>query len=202
MQQVNLYQDELRTPKLNYSGLLLVQVSLVLIIVFSVIAGFSYIELQHHQSNLVESEKKQKIVMAELQKLQVELSKSKKDPTLIKRISEKTEELANKQRVLGILNRDEFGNTKGFIEHISGLARQRVDGLWLTQIRIAEGGTDIALYGTTSNPSLLPRYLQRLSSEKAFYGTKFASLLLERQEKNKQWLNFSLQNKHTNEVNP
>lgn len=200
LQQVNLYQDELKTQKLNYSALMLVQLSLILIIVFSAAAGFRYFQLQQLQSDLIVSQQKQKIAMAELQKIQNELSLRKKDTVLAKKIIVKTKELANKQKVLSILSRDEFGNTKGFIEHISGLARQRVEGLWLTKIRIADGGTDISLHGTTTKSALLPKYLQKLSAEKIFNGTEFQSLLMERQKKKKQWLSFSLQNKKTDEV--
>ena len=202
MQQVNLYQDELRTQKLSYSALMLTQLSIILLVIFSAAAGFRYFQLQQHQSSLVENQQKQKSVMADLQKIQTELSLRKKDATLVKRITNKTKELANKQKVFGILSQDEFGNTKGFIEHISGLARQRIDGLWLTHIRISEGGANIALYGTSVKSSLLPKYLQRLSAEKAFAGTEFQSLLMARQKKKKQWLNFSLQNKKAGEVTP
>lgn len=202
MQQVNLYQDELRKQKINYSAVMLAQLSIILIVAFSLFAGFRYFQLQQHQTSLVGQQQKQKLVMAELQKIQAELSLRKKDAKIAKRIVKRTKELANKQKVLGILSRDEFGNTTGFIEHISGLARQRIDGLWLTQIRIAGGGTDVTLLGSTSKPSLLPKYLQRLSAEKAFTGTEFESLLMARQEKKKQWLNFSLQNKKADEVTP
>lgn len=200
LQQVNLYQDELKTQKLNYSGLMLAQLSLIFIIIFSAAAGFSYFQLQQHQASLIEHQQKQKIAMADLQKIQAELSLRKKDAALAKQITESTTELTNKQKVLGILSQDEFGNTNGFIEHITGLARQRIDGLWLTQIRIANGGTNITLQGSTSTPSLLPKYLQRLSAEKAFSGTNFESLLMAREEKQQQWLNFRLQNKKSDEV--
>ena len=197
MQQVNLYQNELRTQKLNYSALMLTQISVILLIVFAIFTGFRYFQLQQHQLSLIENQQKQKIAMADLQKIQAELSLRKKDTSLAKLIADKTRELANKQKVYGILSRDEFGNTKGFVEHVSGLARQRIEGLWLTQIRIASGGTDVTLQGTTSKSALLPKYLQRLSVEKAFSGTEFKSLLMARQEKKTQWLNFSLQNKKT-----
>ena len=200
MQQVNLYQDELKKVKQNYSALMLTQLSVILLIVLSAAAGFRYFQLQQHQLTLVEKQQKQKIAMAELQKIQAELSLRKKDAALAKRIVDKTKELSNKQKVVGILSRDEFGNTKGFIEHVSGLARQRVEGLWLTQIRIAGGGSNVSLQGTTSKSELLPKYLQRLSAEKAFAGTEFQSLVMARQEKKKQWLNFSLQNQKSDEV--
>lgn len=200
MQQVNLYQDVLKKQKLNYSALMLTQISVILLIVLSAASGFRYFQLQQHQLTLVEKQQKQKTAMAELQKIQTELSLRKKDAALAKRIVDKTKELSNKQKVVGILSRDEFGNTKGFIEHVSGLARQRVEGLWLTQIRIAGGGSNVSLQGTTSKSELLPKYLQRLSAEKAFAGTEFQSLVMARQEKKKQWLNFSLQNQKSDEV--
>lgn len=202
LQQVNLYRDELKTQKLTYSAVMLLQLSIFLVIVFSAAASFRAFQVQQQQSSLVAKQQKQKIMMADLQKLQAEFSSRKKDTALSRRITDKTKELANKQKVLGILSQDEFGNTRGFIEHISGLARQRIEGLWLTQIRIADGGTNVALHGSTSKPALLPKYLQRLSVEKAFTGTEFQSLLMARQEKNNQWLNFSLQNKKKDEVSP
>ena len=200
LQQVNLYRDELKTPKLNYSASMVLQLSIIFLIVFSAAVSFRYFQLQQQQALLVVKQQEQKIALAELQKLQAEISIRKKDTTLSKKITDKTIELTNKRKVLGILSRDEFGNTEGFIGHISGLARQRIDGLWLTKIRIASGGTDIALGGTTSKPALLPKYLQRLSAEKVFAGTEFQSLKMSRQEKKNKWLDFSLQNK--NEVNP
>ena len=202
MQQVNLYQDELRPKKLNYSAVMLTQLCVILVVVFAVATGFIYFQLQQHQMKLALSQQKQKSAMSSLQKIQTELSLRKKDATLAKRIVDRTKELSSKQKVLNILSRDEFGNTKGFIEHVSGLARQRIEGLWLTKIRIASGGTNVSLTGTTNQPSLLPKYLQRLSAEKAFAGTEFESLLMARQAKKKQWLNFSLQNIKAEEAAP
>ena len=202
MQQVNLYQDELKTQKLKYSALILLKISIVLLVLLSATAGFSYFQLQQHKSSFAEHQQQQKIALTDLQTIQSALSLRIKDAALARKIIQKTKELSNKQKVLNILSQDEFGNTKGFIEHVGGLARQRIEGLWLTKIRIASGGNDISLNGTTSSPSLLPKYLQRLSSEKAFSGTQFQSLLMARQEKKKQWLNFSLKNQKVDVVNP
>lgn len=202
LQQVNFYRDDLKTQKLNYSASMLLQLSIVLVVVLSAFAGFRAFQIQQQQNALEVMQQKQKLAMADLQALQAELSTQVKDTSLTKQITQKTTELANKQKVLGILSKDEFGNTNGFIEHISGLARQRIDGLWLTKIRIAAGGTDVALRGTTSKPALLPKYLQRLSAEKVFVGTEFQSLLMSRQEKKNKWLDFSLQNIKADEVSP
>lgn len=202
LQQVNLYQEELRKQKLNFSAAQLSQLSVVIFVVLSLVSGFKFWQLQQRQSFLAEQQQKQKLAMAEMQTLQQELSLRQKDLVLNKHLADKTKELENKQKVLTILSQDQFGNTNGFIEHVSGLARQRVEGLWLTQLRIAEGGTDVSMFGTTTSPSLLPKYLQRLSAEKAFQGTQFKNMLISRQQKQTQWLDFSLQNKKTDGALP
>jgi len=56
------------------------------------------------------------------------------------------------------------------------------------------------LHGTTTKPALVPKYLQRLSAEKIFTGIEFEHLVMARQKKNKRRLNFSLQNKKSDEV--
>ena len=99
MQHVNLYQDELTIQKLNYSASMLLQVSIVLVVMLSTVTGFSYFQLQQHQSSLAEAQQKQKVAMADLQTIQSELALRKKDAALARRIAQKTKELSSKQKV-------------------------------------------------------------------------------------------------------
>ena len=200
LQQVNLYSDDLKAQKVNYSAAVVLKLNVVILIALSLVTGFLTYQSQQKQVLLTTQQEKQQQATNELKLVQAELSNLQKDATLRNIVEKKSQELSNKQKVLGILSKDEFGNTIGFIEHISGLARQRIDGLWLTNIRIASGGTDIALDGSTSKPTLLPKYLQKLSAEKVFSGTEFQSLVMSRQEKQKKWLSFSLKNKNITEV--
>ena len=194
LQQVNLYQDALKKQKLRYSASTLLQLILSVIIVMSLFTAYAWYELEQNRQEFAQLQTKQQQVMARLEKIQAELALRKKDARIAQLLQDKERELKNKQKVLNILSRDEFGNTRGFIGQMTGLARQRIEGLWLTRVRIANGGTDVALYGTTYRASLLPRYLQRLTAEKSFIGTEFESMLLARQEKKTSWLDFSLQN--------
>ena len=196
LQQVNLYQDVLRDKKLKYSAKILLQLCLILIVVFSATVGFKTFQLQEYKTSLTEAQKTQAKLEAE--KAIIESSKGKKDIALTKKIEEKTKEIANKQKVLGILSTNEFGNANGFAGYLSGLARQRVEGVWLTHLRVAGGGTDITLKGLTTNAALVPKYLQRLSAEKSFSGMTFQSLAIGRNKDKKQWLDFSLQNISSN----
>lgn len=195
LQQVNLYQDELREIKLNYSFEILLKLSGIIIVALSMLSGFKYYQLQQDQITLAEINKKNDILKTEKQK--IEQSKGKKDTGLTQKITEKTKELANKQKVVQILTQDKFGNTNGFSGYLSGLARQRLEGLWLTNLSISGGGGNIALNGSTLKADLLPKYLQRLSAEKAFSGITFQKFLMGRDADKTRWLNFSLKSVST-----
>ena len=191
-QQVNLYKDELKNIKLKYSALTLIQLSIIIVIAFSLLGGFKVFQINSKQEFLTESKKTQDKLKADKEKF--ESSKGKKDSALTKLITQKTKELAKKQKVLKILSQDEFGSASGFAGLVGGLAKHRLEGLWLTRLRIADGGTNISLKGITTKANLLPKYLQRLSSENSFSGITFKYFAMDRNEDKKHWLDFSLQN--------
>ncbi|MBV1907043.1 MAG: hypothetical protein KUG75_13290 [Pseudomonadales bacterium] len=60
-----------------------------------------------------------------------------------------------------------------FSGYMRELAESRVDGVWLTSIRLKHGGAHIALEGKMLKASLLPDFLNQLSSGTQFHGHKF-----------------------------
>lgn len=191
LQQVNLYQDELKEIKLKYSFEILLKLSVAIVIVLSLVGGFKYYQLKYEEINLAETKKRSNALKTEKQK--IEKSKGKKDAALAAKITEKTRELANKQKVVQVLSQDEFGNANGFSGYLGGLARQRLEGLWLTHLSLSGGGSNIVLNGSTLKAELLPKYLQRLSSETAFSGITFQKFVMGRDDSKKRRLNFTLQ---------
>ena len=91
-----------------------------------------------------------------------------------------TLETEQKSRLLQAFETRSFGNTRGFSRHFAGLARQRIDGLWLTRVVVSD--SRIALAGATEAGELVPRYLSRLGDERAFAGTEFRRLELTRSD--------------------
>lgn len=195
LQQINLYHPSLRKQQLRYSFNALMRavvVSVLLVVGYSAVV---YWQLQNSQTQLAELQQQQNSALQRLQQIQQQFASRQKDPALQRRVLQLEQELTNKQNVVGVLSGNEFGNTKGFIGHFTGLARQRLEGLWLTHLDISNGGLNLEIKGTTLQPELLPRYLQRLSAEQAFSGTEFKTLLMARQQAKPEWLDFSLQNK-------
>lgn len=65
-------------------------------------------------------------------------------------------------------------------EHLRGLARQGLTGLWLTGFSVGADGRRMEIRGRTLDPALLPQYIRRLNAEAAFRGHRFARLNLAR----------------------
>lgn len=76
--------------------------------------------------------------------------------------------------VSGVLERGELGNTAGYSEYYKALARQHVNGLWLTGVTVA--GSDIGIRGRAMEGSMVPGYISRLTREPVMQGKSFASL--------------------------
>lgn len=62
----------------------------------------------------------------------------------------------------------------GFVERLEALARQSVDGLWLTSMVLRQD--DVVLKGRALQPQLIPVYVQRLDQEPSLQGHAFRAL--------------------------
>ena len=98
-------------------------------------------------------------------------------------------------RVIGVL-RDELrasrelsrylananpSNTPLFSEYLDALARRHQNGMWLTAIEIIAGGEQLRFGGSALNPQTVPDFLLALSSELAYAGRTFSSMLMNRE---------------------
>lgn len=77
-----------------------------------------------------------------------------------------------------MLGRGELGNTAGYSEYFKALARQNVNGLWLTGVTVA--GADIGIRGRALEGALIPGYITRLMREPVMQGKSFGSLQIAR----------------------
>jgi len=75
-----------------------------------------------------------------------------------------------------------IGTTQGYSGYLAALARQRTDGVWLTGIDIAEGGTEFLIRGRVMRAELLPGYLSMLNREEALRGRLISQMRLSERE--------------------
>ena len=192
MQQINLYQAAFQKKGVMVSAQQVLFAGAGLLVLLIGVTMFYYIQIMQLESEVEVAKSEQLDKTSQLETLQKQVQARSKSKKVLNNIETLTIEIANKQKVLQILSNQKFGNTKGFTEHVKGLARQRVDGMWLTGISISRGGEHLALTGLTQQAKLLPQYLQKLSSEEAFLGKEFETLSILRNQNNTKWLDFNL----------
>ncbi len=194
MQQINLYQDALRPAReflaLAQLGRLLGILLLGLGVVNAGQALVTWRATQQYQVLQTEQAQLQTQVNHLQQQLQARAAENN-SATLEKQLALQDTQLQNKQQVIQLLTGRHVGNVKGFATQFGGLARQHIDGLWLTGLYIHAGGEKLNLRGSTSSPDLLPKYLQRLAMEPSFHGIEFKTFLMQR-TKDKAQVDFDL----------
>ncbi len=197
MQQINLYKENLRKKVLLLSMQHLSQATLALVVLLGLWHGVNIYQLTSLQTDINHAKTMLATKQKKLQHLEARLPKLRKDPKFQNQLSLLEKDLVNKQAVLSILSNQKLGNTKGFTAYFEGLARQTINGLWLTKLYFMQGGRQLNIQGQLKQPELLPKYLQALSNEAIFKGTEFKHFIIQREDKNKA-LSFVLNNIDSN----
>jgi hypothetical protein len=105
-----------------------------------------------------------------------EFAPRKEDPRLATELAQAQDELQGLKEVAGVIERGELGDTRGYAEYFRALARQNVDGLWLTGVSISRAGLDLGVRGRALDPALVPGFLSRLRNERVMQGKPVGSL--------------------------
>lgn len=191
-QQINLYQPIFRKRKEFFSAIAMLQLTIAALLLFGGFSGYSLHQLQQLEEQLATSKNnvtKMQVVVAELETERMPKTASKLLQSEVKRVSD---ELARRTRIVELLSKGTFANTSGFSSHFEALARQHVNGAWLTKITIEMGGAFINLQGVTHAPELVPIYLQRLLQEEVFADTSFNRMELNRSPENADEILFTV----------
>ncbi|MDY6943283.1 MAG: PilN domain-containing protein [Pseudomonadota bacterium] len=191
-QQVNLYLPIFQKKSAVFSARTMAQVALVFVVGLMAIYGFSLRQSHYLEREVARLESKRDAALIRLEALGQRATPKEKSRALEARLARLSRELRQKREVVSLVRQEDLGNIEGFSEHLAGLARQRVDGLWLTGVDISDGGKDITLRGTTQQEVLVPRFLQLLADESVFRGTGFRYVQLERAEHDANWVNFQM----------
>jgi len=192
MQQINLYQDEFRPRReVVTSGQVLIGLAalLAVLVLIGFWQGWRNSQLAAGVEALRQTVATREARVAELQQ---KVAQRKPDPRLVETVQKLERRVEIKRQVLAVLSGRSFGNTEGFVPQLTGLARQRIEGLWLTGLRLHAGGTRLDMTGNALKPELVPRYLQRLANEDVFAGTAFRTFRLDRSAERPAWIHFVL----------
>jgi Tfp pilus assembly protein PilN len=188
-QQVNLLAPMYRKQRALFSSRVSIGICLLVTACLGVIyaaTAWRGSALAGEQVRLAES---REVALRRLNELAAQLQ-GKGDPARDATIAQLTAERDRKAQALAALASREVATTTGFSPQFIALARQQLNGVWLTRIELA--GAHITLQGGTESEDLLPRYLRRLGGEEVFAGTSFQQAHLERAAEGGRDLRFEL----------
>jgi len=195
MQQINLYQEEFRQQSLPLSALQALLATAGLLLLLLGASAWRYWQAYGLDAQVQQAQQQLQQSQQLLAEGKIAFPAAQAEPRLARRLVRLKQDVLLKQRVLQVLSGRQFGNTQGFVEQVSGLARQRIEGMWLTQLDIRQGGAQLGMKGNALQPELLPRYLQRLAHEPVFAGVEFDTFLMQRRQQAPHWIEFSLATK-------
>jgi Tfp pilus assembly protein PilN len=179
-QQINLFNPAFEEEKQVFAAVTMAQALCMLLAGVTglcIYAGGRVSTLQDEATaGARQLEKKQ----ARLANVNSDFAPRQKSAALATELAQAEQQLASLHKVAGVLEGGELGNTQGYSDYFKALARQNVDGLWLTGVSIAAAGNEIGVHGRALDPTLLPGYLARLTHEKTLQGKAFGSLQINR----------------------
>jgi len=192
MQQVNLYQPTIRKRWKLFSIQMTMSFALAMLVVLMVVYYFTYQSQREIAVNLQKTKLQEEGQLKRMAELQAKLYPKSKSHQMEQKLNLLKAERRQKHRVLSRLQDQSISNTMGFSTYFEALAKQRLPELWLTKIRIQEGGEQLFLDGSALQADLVPKYLQRLATEAAYKGRVFQTFALTRPENEAWHIDFSI----------
>jgi hypothetical protein len=98
----------------------------------------------------------------------------KPDPEVQNAVAAAQRSLLQRRAALQMLAASPIDREGGFAARLEALARQSVEGLWLTGMVLRQD--DVVLKGRALQPQLIPLYVQRLDREPSLQGRAFKAL--------------------------
>lgn len=195
MQHLNLYSQIDRKIEPPFSARQQLRLASLALAVMLVIWLSLAIAGGGMKDELAKLDSQRRAVAAQLAQAEETRQKLLNNPQLDAELERLKNEVNFRRRLLATIVPNGDPDHHGFAEHLSGLARQHIDGMWFTEIQLHQGGQQLALLGETRAPEYLPQYLQKLAHEPVFEGHRFRVLRLHTPKKNQRVHSFELRAK-------
>ena len=175
-QQINLYSPIFLGKKKYFSAATLLQGLVLIAISMTTFYAYALYQVSALGSQSADMDKHLTIERARLVKVTAEFAPQQQSNTLEEEIRLVETQLATNQKIVAAFKGGAISTTKGFSEFMQALARQSVNGLWLTGFDVSGSESNMTISGRTLFPALVPVYLQRLNSEPTLKGRQLVSL--------------------------
>ncbi|MEQ6886064.1 PilN domain-containing protein [Salicola sp. Rm-C-2C1-2] len=181
-QSINLYTDAFRPSREWLTLGRALGVGALVLLVVAGVSGVLRYQLAGAQARLEDLASRESRKQQSVETLQDQVEARQKDPALEQQVTRLEQRVRDRRRLVERADSVAQASSEGFTPYLEGLARQSLDGLWLTRIRVDLMRDRLGLAGRTRDGQNVPEYLQRLQEESVFEGRRFARFVIERPE--------------------
>jgi Tfp pilus assembly protein PilN len=181
-QQINLFNPAFEEKRKLFGATAMAQALVVLVLGVIALSWYGSRHVAALQARADDAARMLTKKKALLGMVATEFAPREPSQALAAELGDAEAQLASLHRIAAVIDRGELGNATGYSQYFQALARQHVEGLWLTGLAITGAGCDIGVRGRAVDAALLPGFLGRLTQEKIMQGKSFGSLQISQPE--------------------
>jgi hypothetical protein len=172
-QQVNLYQPEFRPETNAFQSIFMLKSIAILAVALVLIYAFAQQGVSGVQAELEIVAKQEATALERLQNVRPLIQAVTGELSWSEQLADASRMLAERQAMLSLIQGASLGDTEGFSRHLAALARQDIEGVWITRVVLSALGDKTRIDGRTIRAELVPLYVQNLTDEPAFTQQRF-----------------------------
>lgn len=192
MQQINLYQQQFRKKKKSLTASSILTLLALFVVAMVVLQIKNVNELKPLQAKQAELDTKIQELTTQVAVAEQAAKPKPVDKLLEKEVGQLVSRLQHNEKLLKALTEGAMSNTTGFSEYFEAIANRHVDGTWITNMQIGNGGFRFSFSGKSLTPELVPVYLENLSDEQVFDNFSFNVLEMERTDQEAGIIDFNI----------
>lgn len=179
-QKINLF-DHSFIPKMELaSANQIVAVFLAAILLATLSSGVLYWQLSLDNKQLANEKSKLARIESRVGDLVQQYPVQQIDTALEKHIGQIEGNILMKKLIVQILQGSyDFGNTKGFSVYFKELSKKKLEGIWISRMRILNGGEQFGLYGKTIDPQTIPTMVNLFQQDENLSGHTYNLIKME-----------------------
>lgn len=185
-QQINLYSPALLGEKKHFSAATMSQALALLLAAGLAFYVYVYYKTSAFERIAAESARQLKGQSEQLALLMKDFSPQGKSRLLEEEVARSSARLKQLEHLASALQTGGLGNSTGFSRYLAALARQPVNGVWLTDVSIGGDEAQLAMTGRALHADLVPAYVRALSREQVMQGRRISDLRLSAQEEERK----------------
>ncbi len=172
-QQINLYQAQFRPQAHLFSPSFMFRAAGIALLAMAVLHGFAWQRVASTEAELQIVALQESAAIERLKNLKPLIAAVTGERSWSEQLDDALQSLQERQAVLSLVQGATIDETQGFSRHLRALARQRVEGIWLTHIVLSAMGDTASLEGRALRAELIPLYVQDLSDHPPFATQRF-----------------------------